>query len=552
MSEELTIGRSDDNDIVINNPYLSGRHAAISLLDRSQMLFSIRDLDSTNGVFKGKTQVSEVPFSLSDEILLGGYTLQASDFLNHFMVQETTEAAPKVKSSSTGLRTALVLLASISLFQLYLLFTDQGSAVVEPTTIIHWLVIFVLILLAVQVLQVFVGTLFRTSAEKKYRSIVLAEWQQEADKRLDDFQAKAEKSQDAWQGFRKFEVAAKVPESSDITSFYLEPHDKQPLPAFKPGQYLMFNLHIPGQAKPIMRCYSLSDGPSSDHYRVSIKKVPPPRDKPELPWGLSSSYFHEQIEQGAILDVKAPSGAFFLDLEAQSAVVLIAGGVGLTPMVSMLNALTDIKSQRPIWFFYGVRNKAEIAMGEHLQKIAQKFDNVTLQLCFSNPTDEDVKGKDYQHAERVSVDLFKRVLPSNNFDFYMCGPPPMMNSIVDGLEEWGVPDKHVHLEAFGPASVKKDKSANSTASAAVNAKVTFAQSDKVCEWDASKGLSILEMARENNIELDCSCEMGKCGTCLTAIREGSVTYLSEPDSLPEKGSCLTCCSAPNGDLVLDA
>ena len=134
-------------------------------------------------------------------------------------------------------------------------------------------------------------------------------------------------------------VDRKIPESETITSFYLMPEDGAALAAFTPGQFLTFELTIPGQAETLLRTYSLSDGPSSDYYRVSIKRVPPPRKKPDVPPGKGSGFFHDAIEEGTIIDVKAPNGDFFLDLAGTAPVVLIGGGIGVTPMVSMLNAL---------------------------------------------------------------------------------------------------------------------------------------------------------------------------------------------------------------------
>ena len=119
------------------------------------------------------------------------------------------------------------------------------------------------------------------------------------------------KEEGAWNGYRKFRVSRKIEEAKDQCSFYLTPHDGRSVPPFDPGQFLTFRLDIPDQNKPVIRCYSLSEAPKQDHYRVTIKRVPPPRDKPEIPPGLSSNYFHDLVEEGKILDVRAPGGHFF-------------------------------------------------------------------------------------------------------------------------------------------------------------------------------------------------------------------------------------------------
>jgi ferredoxin-NADP reductase len=367
-----------------------------------------------------------------------------------------------------------------------------------------------------------------------------------------------EKTDASWNGFRKFEIMRKNSEGGGICSFYLTPHDKKPLPPFDPGQYLTFQLPIPGQRKPIIRCYSLSDSPHHpNYYRVSIKAVPPPRDQPEAPPGLSSNFFHDSLNENDILDVKAPGGHFFLDTTKHTPVVLIGGGIGLTPVLSMLNTICESGSTREVWFFYGVRNSAEHVMKEHLEQIAAEHENVHLMVCYSNPGDDDVAGRDYQHAERVSVNLFQRVLPSSNYDFYMCGPPPMMNTLVPELAAWGVPEKNIHFEAFGPATVKKatpEKNAEEKAAAAAAAEsieVVFAKSGKTVQWDAEAD-SILDFAEENDIAIDFGCRAGNCGTCITAVRAGDVKYVVEPGAAPEAGSCLTCISVPRSSITLDA
>jgi len=378
------------------------------------------------------------------------------------------------------------------------------------------------------------------------------------DQITDEQRMSREKSDASWNGFRKFEVMRKNPEGGGICSFYLTPHDKKPLPPFAPGQYLTFQLPIPGERKPVIRCYSLSDSPHHpNYYRVSIKAVPPPRDKPEAPPGLSSNFFHDSLNEADILDVKAPGGQFFLDTTKHTPVVLIGGGIGLTPLLSMLNTICESGSNREVWFFYGVRNSSEHVMKEHLEQLNAEYENLRLMVCYSNPGDDDVAGRDYQHGERVSVNLFQRVLPSSNYNFYMCGPPPMMNTVVPELTAWGVPEKDIHFEAFGPATVKKatpEKSAEEKAAAAAAAEsieVVFAKSGKTLQWDAEAD-SILEFAEDNEIAIDFGCRAGNCGTCITAVRSGEVDYVVEPGAAPEAGSCLTCISVPKSSITLDA
>ena len=365
-------------------------------------------------------------------------------------------------------------------------------------------------------------------------------------KRLED-----ERVRLSWNGFRKFRIVSKVKETHDITSFYLSPHDGKPLPGFLPGQFLTFQFHIPGNAQPVVRCYSLSDSPCHpERYRVSVKKVPPPRDEPNAPAGLVSNYFHENLHEHDIVDVKAPSGHFCLNMTQKTPIVLLAGGVGITPLLSMLNALVEIESQREIWFFLGVRNKKEHMMKEHLEKVEKENPNVNLKIFYSSPEETDIKDKDYHVEGRVTVSSFKPFLPSNNYDFYICAPPPMVKDLRADLAAWGVPKTNIHFEAFGPATVKKCKT-DSSEEQTPKIDIRFTKSGKILPWNPNL-TSLLEFAEENGIPLDSGCRAGNCGTCLTAIKNGEVTYVGEPGSPPEEGSCLACIAIPKGNLTLDA
>ncbi len=362
---------------------------------------------------------------------------------------------------------------------------------------------------------------------------------------------KVEQTKLLWNGYRKFQVAKKVNECKGVCSFYLAPHDGKPLPPYKPGQYITFQLNIPGAGKPVVRCYSLSDSPHhSDYYRVTIKKEPPPPDRPELPPGMASTYFCEQVKPGDILDVKAPGGNFVLDLGNESPVVLVAGGVGVTPMLSMALAIAASGSQREVWLFFGARNQHEHIHREEMLRLAVEHENIRLRICYSRPDASDRKGIDYHHEGRVSVELLKELLPSNNYEFFLCGNGAFMKSISEGLEAWGVPDKNIFFEAFGPATVKK-KTGTTPVAATAGIEITFSRSGKKCQWMPAAD-SLLDFAVAQGVKIDCGCRAGSCGSCLVAIKSGEVDYLSEPGEKPESGSCLTCICKPRGNLVLDA
>ncbi len=351
----------------------------------------------------------------------------------------------------------------------------------------------------------------------------------------------------AWEGYRKFEVERVERECQNVTSLYLAPHDNRPLAPFYPGQFLTFAFRVPGRERRVVRCYSLSDRPQDDHYRITVKKIGPPRGQPEVPPGLSSSYVNDCVSQGDILDVKAPSGEFYLDMTRDDPVVLIAGGIGLTPLLSMLLAVTESGSNRETWFFLGVTNRSDHVMKAHLEALAAAHENVHLLVCYAKPLPEDVHGKDYQVEGFLSLDILRKNLPSNNYDFYLCGPPPMMSSLTEALDKWGVPEERVHFEAFGPATVKRVVETPATDAVPIE----FSRSGRSEKWTGDHG-SLLEFGESLGVPLSSGCRSGNCGECETAIKSGKVQYVRTPSYKPERGSCLTCICVPDGPLTLDA
>jgi len=191
-------------------------------------------------------------------------------------------------------------------------------------------------------------------------------------------------------------------------------------------------------------------------------------------------------------------------------------------------------------------------MYDHLKQIAKDNDNVRVVVCYSQPSETCQDGVDYDHKGFVGVDLIKSMVASNNYEFYICGPPPMMEMITQHLEEWGVPEADINFEAFGPATVKKTQEpvSEAQADAAQAIKVVFSRSNKTIHWGGAE--TLLELGEANGIKMNCGCRSGSCGTCLTALKQGEVEYIHRPGKQPEAGSCLTCISRPKADIVLDA
>ena len=361
----------------------------------------------------------------------------------------------------------------------------------------------------------------------------------------------------AWSGYREFVVQRRVVEDAggSICSFYLAPADGQPLPPYKPGQYLTFNLAVPDQAggppRGLVRCYSLSDRPRPEDYRITIKRVPAPPGRADLPPGASSNHFHDRVREGTRLSVRAPSGHFHLIEEGDLPIVLIAGGIGITPLLSILNTLAHRSDRREVWLFYGVRNGSEPIMKEHLKTLRESHPALHLHVCYSQPHADDEPGRDYQHEGRVDIQRLRRTLSFGRYEFYLCGPPPMMESLVPALEDLGVAPENLHYESFGPASLSRRRLPAQAMPAAADRAVTvrFGRSGKTVPWDTKAG-SLLALAEDQGIRVESGCRAGSCGSCQTAVESGEVEYLQTPDADIAPGHCLLCIGKPATDLTL--
>jgi ferredoxin-NADP reductase len=359
---------------------------------------------------------------------------------------------------------------------------------------------------------------------------------------------RASKSISAWEGWRKFRVAAIVDEAQDVKSYYLTPEDAQPLAPYAPGQYLTFRLPVAGESAPLVRCYSLSDRPRQDYFRVTVKRIPAPANQPSAQPGRGSSYFHRHVQVGDVLDVRAPAGTFLMDPAAAEPVVLVGAGIGVTPLLSMLEAMVQTGTKREIHVLFGFRNGGEHPFKDRLAALCADHPQIRLHVSYSSPSQSDVRYRDYNHHGRIGLQRAREVLPSNNFRFYLCGPGALMESLVPALWDWGVPESHVHFEAFGPASVR---SATHGQRQTQSCKVRFDRSGRTAMWDGSLA-SLLEFGEAAGVKMPSGCRAGSCGECMLAIRGGSIATIKQPGIPVPPGQCLACISVPAGDLVLDA
>lgn len=354
----------------------------------------------------------------------------------------------------------------------------------------------------------------------------------------------------AWPGWRKFRLVDIVDENSSIKSFYLLAHDGKPLPAYLPGQHLTFRFKVPGLSKVVIRCYSLSDSSDKRCYRISVKKQSAPARFPDALDGVASTYLHDVLEIGDVLDVKAPSGKFYLDQTERTPVVMIGGGIGITPSLSMLNALAAAQSTRSIFLLYAMQDLGDEIMRAELDSLCQQLPELSVYRFYAkHPVDAL---SEYERLGYIDVAAMQSANIPWDADFYVCGPPPMMQAVVGGLEKQGVDASRIHFESFGPASVSKRQIVTpENASNGESYLVNFTMSDAQVQWTQAHG-SILDAAESIGVNIESGCRAGSCGTCLTAISEGQVTYIDEPGMEIEKGSCLACIAIPAGNLKLNA
>ncbi|MGI9273995.1 MAG: NO-inducible flavohemoprotein [Endozoicomonas sp.] len=245
-----------------------------------------------------------------------------------------------------------------------------------------------------------------------------------------------------WRGTRDFRVVAKTPESDTITSFYFEPVDGLPVAEFVPGQYIGIYLKPESSEYQCIRQYSLSDAPNGNSYRISVKREGEADKK-----GVISNYLHDSLQVGDTVKLCPPTGDYFLNLNTTAPVVLLSGGVGQTPMLSMLNTLVQSNSNRQVFYVHSTLNSKVHAFAEHTCEIADKHENVEQFVFYDEPTDE-CSGYDY--TGRLDMETIRKHIEVPGAHYYFCGPLGFMSMINNTLKDWGIPQENRHYEVFGP------------------------------------------------------------------------------------------------------
>jgi ferredoxin-NADP reductase/MOSC domain-containing protein YiiM/ferredoxin len=352
----------------------------------------------------------------------------------------------------------------------------------------------------------------------------------------------------AWPGFRELTVAGITRESESVISIRLEDPTGAPLPAARPGQYLTLRVRHDDQQRSVLRNYSLSGPPDAGYYRITVKRE---HD------GAVSGYLHARLAVGDQLEIAAPRGTFIL-AGARTAVLLISAGIGATPVLAMLQALAEEHSDREIWWLHSARSSRDHSFAAEARELLASLPNVRARVFYSRPGPDDVEGRDFDSAGRLTGSLLAELEPPHEGDAYVCGPAAFMDEISAGLAALGMDAARIHTEPFGPAPGLTPGIAATpartphlpTGPPGNGPTIEFARSNLAVPW-SSDYASLLEVAEACDVPVRWSCRTGVCHSCETTLIAGDVDYRPGPVEPPADGSVLICCSQPRDGVVLD-
>ncbi|MGR6924418.1 MOSC domain-containing protein [[Actinomadura] parvosata] len=359
---------------------------------------------------------------------------------------------------------------------------------------------------------------------------------------------------EAWPGERTLVVTARRREAAGVVSFDLADRDGARLPEFQAGQFLTLVLDVPGAGRPVVRPYTIVGRSEEGGYRIAVKREPAPPGAVGIPAGLASTYLHAQMPVGARVRARAPRGRFVL-APGWRPVVLVSAGIGITPMLAMLERLATDEYGREVFLAHGARSSRQFAFGSQIHRIIASNTLLHSHVMFSRPEREDVQGEAFDEIGRLTPAVLKRLLPSLDADFYVCGPGGFMQDMIDGLVERGVPRDRVRFEFFGAVrSPLRDGGAQAGA-AVVDAHgrpilVTFVRSGLAVRWREDT-FSLLALAERAGLRPDASCRSGLCGACMCRIDDGEVEYAVAPVNGVPPNQVLVCCTRPTTSVMLD-
>lgn len=273
------------------------------------------------------------------------------------------------------------------------------------------------------------------------------------------------KESDGWTDWRDFVIAQKVKEAQNITSFYLKPKDGKPLVMYKPGQYISVQTDVPDLKYLQSRQYSLSGQPRDDYYRISVKREqglakgqPGASSHP----GYVSTILHTEKNVGDTLQVSHPYGEFFLDTDniVGRPIVLLSAGIGVTPMIAILDTLVSKDYESSISFIHATRNSAVLPFADHQRDLSKAGSNVNFKLFNVNPTDDERQGIDYDFSGRMDLAKLDQDrdlhLDDPSTEYYICGPDSFMQDFSQAFRAYGISDDRIKVELFGTGGLPVD------------------------------------------------------------------------------------------------
>jgi len=352
----------------------------------------------------------------------------------------------------------------------------------------------------------------------------------------------------AWPGFRRLTVTAITRESDQVISIRLEDPQGAPLPAARPGQYLTLRVPADDPQASALRTYSLSGSPGAGFYRITVKRE---HD------GAASRYLHTRLAVGDGLETAAPRGTFILD-RTEAPVLLISAGIGATPVLAMLQALAEERSEREIWWLQAARSGRDHPFAAEARTLVASLPDVHSHVFYSRPGPDDLKGRDFSSMGRLTASRLAQLDPPREAEAYLCGPAPFMEEISAGLAAIGMDASRIHTEPFGPApgitpgiaAVPVRAPHPPAGEPGDGPTIAFARSNVAIPW-SSDYASLLELAEACDVPVRWSCRTGVCHNCETTLIAGALDYDPDPVEPPAAGSALICCSRPRDDVVLD-
>jgi ferredoxin-NADP reductase len=350
----------------------------------------------------------------------------------------------------------------------------------------------------------------------------------------------------AWAGFRPLRVTKVVPETAAVSSIYLTAPDASPLPAAQAGQYLTLRIPRVGTPPPV-RSYSLSSAPGASSYRISVKHEP---------HGAASTYLTSSLRPGAVLEAAAPRGEFVLDT-GTGPVLLISAGIGVTPVLSILNQLAARRSDREVWWIHGARRPQEHPLAAEAHALLTAMPHAHEHVFYSAATPSQRR---HSHAAsgRLTKDKLAGLAVPASASAYVCGPASFITDMQDALTAIGVAPARIHAELFGalpPITPGVTGQVNRpphqpSGPPGTGPLITFARSGISVPFATERG-SVLNLADACDVPTRWSCRTGVCHTCITPLLSGDITYSPDPLEPPPDGQVLICCAQPSTDIVLD-